>query len=99
MLGAVGDTRPLSAPVVGRRGADRELPVPAWRPGGSARGGASPWTTDGGSDESPMRSRVSRLTDHVSAAVTASPASAATVQRSVRRVTTHNARGRVTGLL
>ena len=67
------------------------------RPGGSARGGASPPTTDGDSAESPIRSRVRRLTLQVSAAVITIPSTAATAQRKARRVTARKGPGGVTG--
>jgi hypothetical protein len=67
------------------------------RPGGSARDGASPSITDGDSEASPIRSRVSWLTLQVSAAVTTIPSTAATAQRTARRVTARDGRARVTG--
>jgi hypothetical protein len=54
--------------------------------GGAGLGGASPLITDRGSDESPIRCPASLVTDHVNAAVTAIPSSAATAHRRLRRV-------------
>jgi len=54
--------------------------------GDAGLGGASPLMTDRGSDESPIRCAASLVTDHVSAAVTAIPSSAANAHRRLRRV-------------
>jgi hypothetical protein len=51
-----------------------------------ARAGASPWITGSGWDGRPIRCAASWLTDHVSAAVTAIPSSAATAHRRPRQV-------------
>ncbi len=55
---------------------------------GCARGGASPWMTEIGSDERPMCSAARRLTDQVRPAVTAIPSNAATAHIRPRRVNT-----------
>jgi hypothetical protein len=54
------------------------MPVPA---------GASPRSTDNGSDERPIRCPARWLTDQVSAAVTAIPSNAAAAHMTLWRVT------------
>jgi hypothetical protein len=69
--------------MAGPEGLPGRLVFGAW----VARGGASPWITDSGADERPIRCAASWLIDHVSAAVTAIPRSAATAHRKPRVVT------------
>jgi hypothetical protein len=77
--------RAAAAVDAGRAGRDPPLTEAAdsRRLGG---GGARPWITDGGCEERPIRSVASRLTDQVSATVTAIPPRAATVHRMPRRL-------------